>query len=354
MKYSVLFLLIFTTGIILMINNSNVNFVQAKPDIINEDDISLIKSKTGNQRNFNIAVASDWGCNPNAKTTSQNIQNHNPELVVIAGDLSYKPSGECWFQQISPLASKIKLALGDHDYGDTVGGIEAVTAQYLKPFGIEKTYYSVDLNNVHVTFMDAYTDYTPGTVQHQFIENDLKNAFNNPKIDWTIVVEPVPIFTSPSKHPSDLSIRNIYQPLFDKYGVDIVLSGDNHNYQRTFPLKYNPIGVNTDQPLISNQNKNNYGMDDGVIYIITGTAGRGLYELTGQSPFVSIQDDKHFGFLNIEVNGKSLKGTFIANPAPKLTPIGSDKGNHNNNVILDEFSISEESEKTVGKPKKSL
>ena len=50
------------------------------------------------------------------------------------------------------------------------------------------------------------------------------------------------MYTSPSKHPADYTIRDIYHPLFDKYGVDLVFSGDNHNYQRTFPLKYNNNG----------------------------------------------------------------------------------------------------------------
>ena len=69
-----------------------------------------------------------------------------------------------------------------------------------------------------------------------FIENDLKTSSTNPKIDWTFVVESPPIYTSTSKHPGNSTIRDIYHPLFDKYGVDLVFTSDNHNYQRTFPL----------------------------------------------------------------------------------------------------------------------
>ncbi len=351
LKYLIISL-IFSIGILLISNGNISSFIYAQMD--KETNInSQIISKT-NEKYFNIAVASDWGCNPYAKETSKNIQNHNPELVIIAGDLSYKPTGDCWFKQILPFASKIKLALGDHDYDDTLGGKKEVIKQYLEPFKITKTYYSIDLNNVHVVFMDPYIDYVPGTAQHQFIEKDLKKAFTNPNVDWTIVVEPVPIFTSPSKHPADLSIRTIYQPLFDKYGVDLVLSGDNHNYQRTFPLKYDKNGVNAEQPVISNKNKNKYSVDDGVIYIITGTAGRNLYNLTGQSQFVSTQDDQHHGFLNIEINGQSLKGTFIANPLPEVGGISIDKTKSNNKLILDEFSISIGNNKELDKNSKLL
>lgn len=58
--------------------------------------------------NFNIAVASDGGCTEDAKKTAQNIQNHNPELVIAAGDLSYGATADCWFKIISPFKIKNK------------------------------------------------------------------------------------------------------------------------------------------------------------------------------------------------------------------------------------------------------
>ena len=102
------------------------------------------------------------------------------------------------------------------------------------------------MNNAHFVFMDAYIDYKPGSPQDQFIENDLKTFYTNPKIDWTFVVETTPIYTSIVQHPGNSIIRDIYHPLFDKYGVDLVLTSDNHNYQRTFPLKYNNDNNNGD------------------------------------------------------------------------------------------------------------
>ena len=101
-----------------------------------------------------------------------------------------------------------------------------------------------------VLFIDPFIDYSPGSTQYQFIENDLKTASTNPKIDWTFVVESTPIYISPSEHPGNSTIRDIYHPLFDKYGVDLVFSSDNHNYQRTFPLKYNSEG-DSSNPIIT-------------------------------------------------------------------------------------------------------
>lgn len=267
---------------------------------------------------FNIAVAGDWGCGDDTKKTVENIQNKDPELVIAAGDLSYKNSADCWFEIIQPIQSKMKIAMGDHEYSDTNGGQNGVINQYLKPFNLEKTYYSFDKNNVHVTMIDPYIDYKPGSAQYKFIEQDLKSAASNPKIDWTFVVESIPIYTAPSKHPGDSDIRDIYHPLFDKYGVDLVFSSDNHNYQRTFPLKYNNNGGDaiSESPIITYVNDNNdYNSDNGgVVYLIIGTGGRSLYDIKGDAPFVANYYDKQFGFLNIDVySSDALVGTFYAN-----------------------------------------
>jgi hypothetical protein len=43
--------------------------------------------------------------------------------------------------------------------------------------------------------------------------------------------------TSPVRNP-ELGLIEAYHPLFQKYGVDLVLYGHNHYYQRTYPLAY--------------------------------------------------------------------------------------------------------------------
>jgi hypothetical protein len=266
------------------------------------------------------------------------MQNKNPELVIANGDLSYGKSADCWFEIIQPLKSKIKIAMGDHEYSDTSGGAIGIANQYLKPLNLEKTYYSFDINNVHVVVIDPYIDYGSTSAQYKFIENDLKIASNNPNIDWIFAVESTPMYTSPSKHLADSTIRDVFHPLFDRYNVDLVFSSDNHNYQRTFPLKYNS-NADSSNPLIVDNNKNNYKNNDkgdGVIYLITGTAGRSNYEIKEQASFVAKQDDEHFGFLNIDINGKTLKGIFYANEQEFPNYYYVDYRND----IIDQFTIS--------------
>jgi Concanavalin A-like lectin/glucanases superfamily/Calcineurin-like phosphoesterase len=299
---------------------------------------------------FNIAVAADWGCDENATKTTENIQENNPELVIAAGDLSYDESADCWFEIIESLKSRMKIAMGDHEYSDTNGGAIGIIDQYLKPLNLTKTYYSFDMNNVHITFIDPFIDYNSSSSQYQFIKQDLRNASNNQKIDWMFVVESTPMYTSPSDHPANSTIRDIYHPIFDKYGVDLVFTSDNHNYQRTFPLKYNSEGGanSSNNPIIVDKNLHNYSSsnndndDDhsGQIYMITGIGGRSLYPIYSQSPFVAKQNDDQYGFINLDfTTNNTLTVTAYANE--KEDDNDNTRGSNNaNNNIIDQFIIS--------------
>ena len=47
------------------------------------------------------------------------------------------------------------------------------------------------------------------------------------------------------------------------------MEGHTHNYQRSYPIKYNPD--NPSNPIITNTHKNNYTDPEGQIYAIVGT-----------------------------------------------------------------------------------
>ena len=60
------------------------------------------------------------------------------------------------------------------------------------------------------------------------------------------------------KHLSEAhgSLTEVYPPLFEKYGVDLVITAHNHNYQRTYPL--HSVSEVRDNPVIKDKNINNY------------------------------------------------------------------------------------------------
>ena len=57
---------------------------------------------------------------------------------------------------------------------------------------------------------------------------------------WVIVYFHRPIY-SDGKNPTLIVLRNMLQPIFDKYEVDLVLQGHNHVYERSIPLKFDSV-----------------------------------------------------------------------------------------------------------------
>jgi hypothetical protein len=199
-------------------------------------------------------------------------------------------------------------------------------------FGLSQTYYSYNYNDIHVLVMDTdRNSYASGSAQRTFVQNDLQAASTNPSIKWIIVYLHKELYTSPNTCSSSscsntgsepTNLRNGFHPMFDQYGVDLVLQGHVHNYQRTFQIKYS--GSST--PMITNNNANTYTEGNGEVFAIVGVGGVNFHALSGKAAWVSSQQDNSFGQLDIKStnNGNTLEGKFYKN---------------SNNAILDSFSI---------------
>ncbi len=260
---------------------------------------------------FNFVAAGDWGCDLKAKKTVINMKNHSPELVLALGDLSYQKYADCWFNLISPLINITKIAIGDHEFH-----FKNSTRydQYVEKFNLDNQFYSFDLKNVHFIAMSSEIPFGFNSDQYIFVQNDLKLASENKSIKWIVVYLYEMLYSSKSKHESVKNIRDIYHPLFEKYSVDLVLQAHNHNYQRTFPLKFNPS--NSSEPVIADYNTREYNDPGNPIFIIAGTAGADQYPLGNQSYFIAEQFNR-FGFVEIKIskseNNHILNGTFYEN-----------------------------------------
>ncbi len=293
-------------------------------------------SGNGNgEENFNFAAAGDFGCSANTQNTIENMQSKDPEIVLTLGDHSYHSTADCWFDMMSPVKDKLMVTLGHHDVEDG----QAKMNQYMNSFAMDKPFYSYDYNKVHFLVMSAKSVYYKGSEQYNFVLEDLKKASENENINWIVVSSYGPPYTSPSEHTAFKELREVYHPIFEQYGVDLVLSGHNHNYQRTYPLTYNPN--DTGEPTVTNTAASNYdGQKDGIVFAIVGTGGVNFYSFNGQAPFVDTQFANKFGFLNIDIsNGNpdiKLTGTFYDNKGGQILDqftIEKDPKNKNTEVI---------------------
>jgi hypothetical protein len=256
---------------------------------------------------FNFAAAGDWGCTDDTTDTVNNILGKNPELVLGLGDYSYdEDPAECWLKKVKPINDKMKIAIGNHD-------MEKLNI-YTNHFDLREQYYSFNYYNVHLVALSTEIAYKPFSSQYEFIENDLSRAASDSNIDWIVVYFHKQMYTSPSNHDDYPTLRSTYHPLFNEYGVDLVLQAHNHNYERTFPIKFNSNSPSN--PLATTTNTDTYTDPDGQIFATIGTGGVSLYAFTDKADhFVKQYGD--FGILNIDVTNEpqssSLTGKFYAN-----------------------------------------
>jgi hypothetical protein len=234
---------------------------------------------------FNFAAVGDWECTSDTVDTLKNIIDQDPEFVLALGDLCYDDSAKCWLDIMSPIANKTMIAIGNHNTDSSIK-----LKDYMDYFGLKGQYYSFNYQNGHFTVMSTELPYEQGSAQYNFLNNDLSKVALNPDIDWIVVYYHSLAYTSPANigkgNSAEKELRDTYHPLFDKYGVDLVLQAHNHNYQRTYPIIYN--NDNSTNPIITDtNNNNNYYDPKGLVFGTIGTAGASIYALTGQSPYVA-------------------------------------------------------------------
>ena len=146
--------------------------------------------------------------------------------------------------------------------------------------------FSFDDGDAHWTVLDSnyYTDWTEPELR-TWIARDLESAKSK---RWRFVAFHHPGFNSSRAHFDDQRAR-LLSPLLEAGKVDIVFSGHVHNYQRSYPLRFEPtqdaVGPNEhvdgtwtlDLAFDGTRNTR----PRGIIYLVTGAGGAKLYD-TGQ------------------------------------------------------------------------
>jgi hypothetical protein len=109
--------------------------------------------------------------------------------------------------------------------------------------------------------------------QRAWLEDELDHASRSDDIDWIIVCMHQVAMSSAHFNGADLGIRQNWLPLFDRYGVDLVVAGHEHHFERTFPVR----GVLPGSTLLTPapQGTDPYLMDTstGTVHMIIGGGG---------------------------------------------------------------------------------
>ncbi len=145
--------------------------------------------------------------------------------------------------------------------------------------------YSFDYGDAHWTMIDSnpYVDWTSEELR-RWIREDLRAASRK---TWRFVGLHHPPFNSSKAHFNDQWMR-LLSDIFEQEKVDIVFSGHVHNYQRTLPMTFQLAAGQAKFPYTRGGFRGDWKLDrefdgatktkpNGVIWIVTGAGGAGLY-----------------------------------------------------------------------------
>ncbi|NIO36196.1 hypothetical protein GTO27_00670 [Candidatus Bathyarchaeota archaeon] len=197
---------------------------------------------------------------------SMSMAKFSPAFAMHSGDMVndgiVQSQWDRWFTDVDThwigednLTIPIIPTLGNHEYPQ-------YTQKYFHQFALpgNERWFSYDWGpHIHIICLDSESP--ASGAQRDWLENDLATHAN---YTWKFVNFHRPPFVS-GAHSPWTPARTHWVPLFDKYHVDIVFNGHEHNYQRTYALNWTASQVDPQD------------YSDGTMYIVTGGWGAPLY-----------------------------------------------------------------------------
>ncbi len=265
----------------------------------------------------------------------------DPNLVLQLGDNAYNSGLDSEFQSnvfniYGSLMKRVPFwsCLGNHETNQATSFVD--TYPYFSIYTFPKTgqcggvasgtehYYSFDYGNVHFISLDSMTASRSATgAMATWLTADLASNTQT----WVVAFFHHPPYTKGS-HDSDtetelIEMRSNLLPILENGGVDLVLSGHSHSYERSYLLDGH-YGLSTTLTAAMKKNAGNgrpagtgayikplTGPRDhfGAVYAVAGSSGQTSGgSLNHPAHFISLNN---LGSLVLDVNGTRLDATFV-------------------------------------------
>lgn len=239
---------------------------------------------------WSFAAIGDYGSGPGPLTdVTNNIARHAPKLVLTMGDNVYYNGTEEEFRKkwdpptaFGDIRRTIPVmpSLGNHDLR-----ADPAAEPYFRRFPElgNARYYSFDEGGVHFVALNSNESVAPDSTQYRWLDQDLTDAAD---AKFTVMYFHHPMYSSYPKRQG--AMQGYLAPLIAKHGVELVLTGHEHNYSRMKPI--------------------NAG---GSVEVIAGGGGHTLHPfLDRQQPFQAYRD-VDYGHVEVEVTGDALIGRYV-------------------------------------------
>jgi 3',5'-cyclic AMP phosphodiesterase CpdA len=112
--------------------------------------------------------------------------------------------------------------------------------------------------------------------QRAWLAAELAAARESGDIDWIVVCMHQVAMSSARMNGADLGVRRELLPLFDAYGVDLVVAGHEHCFERTFPVRGVLPGSDLLTPAPRGGNPAEMDTSNGTVHMIIGGGGHSV------------------------------------------------------------------------------
>jgi predicted phosphodiesterase len=190
----------------------------------------------------------------------------------------------------------------------TLGNHDDPNQRLYKPFNMNgERYYTFTKGPIRFFVLDSnYMDVT----QLSWLEGELRKSTDT----WKMAYFHHPLYSSGGRHGSEVDLRQQLEPLFLKYGVDVVVAGHEHFYERIKPQK-------------------------GIHYFTSGGGAKLREGDVVRGPLTAAAFDSDRSFMLVEVSGETLRfrvisrlgkrvdeGSLVLGPEPKRPPAAPPSG----------------------------
>lgn len=259
-----------------------------------------------------LGAAGDIACAPGGAVTTAACQQsataallagNDVTVVQTLGDEQYESGASAEFtggydRSWGPLKYKTDPTPGNHEY---------VTPSAAGYFGYHqaaagdpaKGYYSYSLGTWHIVVLNGEIANGSGSIQELWFRNDLATHFSV----CTLAVWHEPYFSSTA---GTVGRQALFQDAYNG-GVDVVLNGHQHNYERFAP-------------------QNASGVADpakGVRQFVIGTGGKSLWGFNTVLPTSEVRNGTTFGVLKVTLHAGSYDWRFVPIAGSTFTDSGT-------------------------------
>ena len=276
------------------------------------DDLQISAAATPTGSDPVLGVAGDIACatgQPVTTTLCQQaataalLSGNDVTVVQTLGDEQYENGTSADFAGSYALSwGKLKYktdpAPGNHEY-NTPGATGYYGYFQAAAGDPAKGYYSYDLGTWHIVVLNGEVANGAGSAQEVWFRNDLATHHNT----CTIALWHEPYFSSSGETPGR---QALFQDAYNG-GVDIVLNGHEHNYERFAPQ--NPSGA--------------ADPSRGVREFVVGTGGRSLWGFSTVLPTSQARSGNTFGVLKLTLHATSYDWRFVPIAGRTFTDSGT-------------------------------